>query len=686
MPRTFRTIGLALTCLLMPALAPGAEPPGGRVNNLKVLSDQVDDVSTVANILRSFVRPGMSDEERSKAIWTAVVKYRHQTLPPNEFLAPDSEVHDPVKVFNVYGYCMCCCCSAVVEALNRADGREARGRILNNHSVPEVRYGDGWHMFDTSLIAYFPRPGDGTIAAVDDISAAITAWHEAHPGYRKDGPKLIDLMRSDGWMGWKDRGPALLAACPFYDQGYLPARTHGWDATMVEYDRKSEVYEYGYQTGHRALFSLRPGESFTREAGNRGLHVNLEKMPHWDMLRARAPERDLVYLKQFFPAYRGGVVANGTHSYAPDLAAGDLAAGAERFENLTTGTGEGSSPALQVKEAGRPGVALIPMTSPYVVLGGRMRLKSVRPGDSDGVTLSLSTSNGRRFTTLWTAPVGAHEATIDLGETVLRRYDYTLRLEIRGAAGIDALAIESDFQHAPRTLPWLARGRNTITVAADDAYGRALATRTVSCRITPEDSFTKNETTASMGVAFDNLDVRDGSCWWKRGVGTMTVPIAVPGDLVALRLSAQARARGVKDQVALRASADGGRTWRDLDAIHGPTPGTTRSFRFDAWPPGTRELLLQFALSGNNTIGLMSFRVDADYRDPLAAEDFRPFRVVHRWREEGRPREHAQLVSTLPATYTIDTAAEPEMISVEAEMPGARTREIRDPKSRGRPR
>ena len=88
-------------------------------------------------------------------------------------------------------------------------------------------------------------------------------------------------MRSDGWMGWKSQGPALLAGCPFYDKGYLPARTHGWDATMVEYDRKSEVYEYGYQVGHRALFSLRRGESFVREAANRGLHVNMKTMPAW---------------------------------------------------------------------------------------------------------------------------------------------------------------------------------------------------------------------------------------------------------------------------------------------------------------------------------------------------------------------------------------------------------------------
>ena len=151
------------------------------------------------------------------------------------------------------------------------------------------------------------------------------------------------------------------------------------------------------------------------------------------------------------------------------------------------------------------------------------------------MSLALSTDNGRRFQTLWTAPVGVHEATIDLGEAILRRYAYWLKLEIDSAtpgdgAGIDELEVESDFQHAPRTLAWLGRGRNTINVAADG--DPALATRTIACRITPDTAFTKNETTGTMGVVFDNLDVRDGGCWWKNGVGTMTVPVAVPGDLV----------------------------------------------------------------------------------------------------------------------------------------------------------
>src|SRR4051812_6735380 len=51
---------------------------GSRLNNLKVLSDKVDDVTTLENVLRSFVRPGMTDQERARALWAAAVRYRHQ--------------------------------------------------------------------------------------------------------------------------------------------------------------------------------------------------------------------------------------------------------------------------------------------------------------------------------------------------------------------------------------------------------------------------------------------------------------------------------------------------------------------------------------------------------------------------------------------------------------------------------
>jgi hypothetical protein len=640
---------------------------GGRVNQLKVLSDKIDDVTTVENIVKSFVKRGMSDQERSKALWTAVVKYRHQTTPPNEHLAGDWEAHDPVKIFNVYGYCMCCCCSALVESLNREDGREAQGRILNGHSVPEVRYKNDWHMFDGSLITYFPKPENGTAAAVDEISTVVANWYASHPDYHNNNQKIFQLMRKDGWSGWKAEGPSLLAHCPYYRNGYLPAKTHGWDATMVEYDRKSEVYEYGYDVGHRALFSLRPGESFVREAGNRGLHINMDVDPAWDGLKARAPENDLVYVEEFMPGYRGGVAANGVHRYAPNLAAGDLALGAEIFDNLATGGSAG----LHVKTAGRSGVAVIPMISPYVYLGGRLRIKAAGRSATDQLTLSISTNNAGSFVKIISGPIDrSTETKIDLKEHILRRYAYWLRLELSGSAALNILEIENDFQHAPRTLPWLGKGRNTITVAAD--ADSTIATRSIACRITGDPSFTKNETSTTMGLTFDNVDIKYDACWWKGGTGSMTVPIEVPGDLVSVGFSAQIRARSDRDRVRITSSTNNGRTWREVTVMNGPTQGRTGHYRVSDWPRGTRKVLLRFDFAGNNTVGVQHFRVDADYRDPMAAKGARPFRVVHRWTEGGKERSHTENVTQLPARYPIQALSDPEMVSVAYEMPASR--------------
>jgi hypothetical protein len=120
--------------------------------------------------------------------------------------------------------------------------------------------------------------------------------------------------------------------------------------------------------------------------------------------------------------------------------------------------------------------------------------------------------------------------------------------------------------------------------------------------------------------------------------------------------------------VRVTASTDKGRSWREVAVLKGPTQGRTEHVRVNKWAPNTRKVLLRFEMTGNNTAGVQSFRVDADYRDPMAARTFRPFRVVHRWKENGRERTHTETISGLPTRYTIQAAAEPEMASVSYEM------------------
>ena len=540
-----------LLLLAIPARAQLPEPPangGGRINQLKVLSDKIDDVTTVENIVKSFVKPGMSDQERAEALWTAVVKYRHQTAPPNEYLAGDWEAHDPVKIFNVYGYCMCCCCSALVEALNREDGREARGRILNGHSVPEVRYGNGWHMFDGSLITFFPRPDDGVAASVDEIAAAIADWYAKHPGYQKNGEKILQLMTQGRLDGLESRGPRPAGALPVLPARLLP----GADARLGRHHGRIRPQERGLRVRlprrppgpvlAAARRIVRPRGGQPRPARQHG------RRPELGRPQGPAPENDLVYLKEFFPGYRGGVVANGIHRYAPDLAGG-------RPRSRRRG--------LRQPRLGR-------LAGPPRQDAGQAR----RGRDPDGLAVCLS---GRPAAAQGRGPVGRRSADrLDLdqqrpdfarsipraGRKARRSDDRPEGQDLpplcvlapdrarRGGAGLDRLEIENDFQHAPRTLPWLGKGTNTITVAAD--RDPTIATRSIACRITPDAVFTKNETSSTMGVMFDNVDLQHDACWWKGGTGLMTVPVDVPGDLVALGFSAQVRARGEKDRVRSR--------------------------------------------------------------------------------------------------------------------------------------
>jgi hypothetical protein len=109
-------------CLVLPARMARAQPDGGKpgvVSHVLVLSDKCEDVSSPDAWQRTYIKPGMTDQDRALAIWRTVVRYRHQTNPPNEFLGPEINVHDPLKTIHVYGVGMCCCASSNVCGLAR---------------------------------------------------------------------------------------------------------------------------------------------------------------------------------------------------------------------------------------------------------------------------------------------------------------------------------------------------------------------------------------------------------------------------------------------------------------------------------------------------------------------------------------------------------------------------------------
>ena len=198
--------------------------PVGVVANIKVLSDKVEDVSSVEAWKQSYITDGMSDQDKALAIWRTVTRFRLQTYPPCEGIESDGgHVHDAIKMFNVYGYCQCCCAAACVEYLGRCVGLETRGWSINTHSVAEVKYGGTWHMLDGAYMEYWLN-GQGQIAGVEEINSAVMGWYKANPAARGKAAEYGPA-----------KGPPLMSRNEFFEKNHLPL-TGPWAGAMHAFE------------------------------------------------------------------------------------------------------------------------------------------------------------------------------------------------------------------------------------------------------------------------------------------------------------------------------------------------------------------------------------------------------------------------------------------------------------------
>src|SRR3954463_307105 len=205
-----------------------AAPVVGVVSHLNLVSDKSEDISSLEAWKRTYIREGMSDQEKAIAVFNTLVRYRHQANPPKEYLTSEEaggHVHDPLKTFHVYGYGQCCCASAEVIGLSQYLGLQARGRDISHHSVPEVFCDSGWRLVDGSVMNYHIKP-DGKLASVDEINKAVVEWSKQHPDVATDDKKLRTFAKNGGWKN----GPSLLAGSEqFYGKnGVNTAGWHGW--------------------------------------------------------------------------------------------------------------------------------------------------------------------------------------------------------------------------------------------------------------------------------------------------------------------------------------------------------------------------------------------------------------------------------------------------------------------------
>lgn len=624
----------------------------GVVSHVKVVSDKVQDVSSLEAWKASFIKPGMTDQDKALAIWKSAVMFRHQDIPANEFLETETHPHDPIEVFNVYGYGMCCCASANVEALARYVGMDARGWGITGHSVPEISIGGHWCMFDASLINYFKKP-DGSIAGVEEAGQSISSWMEKHPEFKDNEQKLRKFMPHDGWKN----GPDIIAGGTGYDDnGWLPAATHGWYNTISEFGhpKKNFIYDYGCAVGYEVNVQLRPGEVITRNWSNKGMHINmlgggapgcLNMAVGTDQLRYSPALGDLA----------PGRIGNGTDVWDVPLDEARLKAVALETRNLAAASGGG---AIGIKDAGQPGEWVLRMPSSYVYLGGKVALDATI-GAGGSLAVSYSENNGLDW-----KPVGSFgnsgRQTIDLKPLIFRRYDYRLKFVLNGqGTALSALHIESDIQHSQRPLPALDKGDNTIHFSAGTQEGTITVEGLTEDPAQPKNLLFKDFHPKLTNVADEHLLLKGGQ-------GEVIVPVQTPGDITRLRIGCAYRARDKRDGWTIEASFDEGKTYQPVGKLEGGHAGMGAYLVMDHVPAGARSAWVRFSGVQRNTTLMLDLRLCADYREPHGG--FAPVQVTYDWDEAGTPHHDVHVVHQPDETYTLHCDGKPVMKSIALQL------------------
>ena len=648
-----KRIGRWLSAAAVVATGAAAEPVGV-VSHVKVLSDKVADVSSLAEWRRSFIREGMTDEQKMVAAWKSSCEFVYQDAPPVEYLH-EACVHDAIKEFNVYGYGMCCCASSRIEEFARYLGLPARGWAINGHSVPEVSWGGGWHLLDASLLNYFVR-ADGAIASLDDVERAVQDWLPVHPDLKGNRERLTAFHRESGWTGWK-RGPELLARCPFYDAGgWWPAKTHGWSSTMQEYDGSKKTpfpYEYGYAQGYEVNNQLRRGERLTRNWFHHGLHVNgvAGGGDAPGCLNQKIGEGSMAFLRGMGDL-NDGRIGSGTLEYEVPLADGSFRDGALAAENLANG--DGPRGGIRPQDPARPGRLEIGMPSSYVYLDGKIQLRAAL-GAGGAVRVLLSGNHGLDWREIAVLDQTG-EQEIDIGKSALRRYDYRLKLVLEGAGtSVDRLRIAHSIQCSQRALPTLARGPNRIRFSAGPAEGRVTL-----------EGCTQNDPQGGQVAPLDFHPVLDRvaprNFALQADGGSVTFPVATPGEMTRLQFSGHCRLRDARDSWDMQVSFDGGKTFQSVKTQTGPCQGVCAYVEVSEIPPGTRQAQVRWVGTVRNTTCLFLVRIDADYRQPHGG--FAPVKVTYVWEEDGAEKRDVHVARSAAEEYTLTCAAKPAMKSI----------------------
>jgi len=443
-------------CFILPSLL-AALPALAKVDNVRVTTDKTVDSWDCRSIVEGLSKFGMSDEEKCIALWEYVFRTMFHHATPQDF-GPGEEGRpytlDAIKLLDVYGFGLCTSYGVTLGALFEAAGFPAEVVHFHQgeHTIVQVQYDGSWHAFDPMMGWYVYTKDPKKIASLEDI---------------KQDPALMLDAAKDG-----------RASTPFLPCGDEPQWLAEGAATWESYGPGSVN-----QPRHTMNYSLRPGETLTRQWDNEGVYwsprtpANSVPAHSCPLRRDQACPQFALYWQPYVKDLGGRPVCRYWSTsrlvYEPNLESQSASQDLVRSSNIAYKAQDGKDPAVHPAQAGQPASVVFSVASQYCLADVTLEVTTVR-GDDDTMAVSVSTDGGTTWRALGKVEdTGEKRLTQKLTSLVGGRYGYWLRfdLEAQGAAtdvGLKALKLTNIVMANRYSFPNLVAGPNKVTVRLDN--------------------------------------------------------------------------------------------------------------------------------------------------------------------------------------------------------------------------
>lgn len=382
------------------------------VSNPRVVINDRGNWRTWEDLLAEWTCGARSDQEKALRLWENMRRHTYHLEPLFESDLP----HDPVRLFNIFGFSLCDDAGAAGNALFLAAGLEgSRCRAMDGHVQCEAMVDGRLQFLDVDMDCFYldrenERPVGGDELARDH-----------------------DLVRRE-----LNYGPVVGSFRPSDELAAL----FGADDTHFTSDVR----------GHRLDYVLRPGEQIVFR---------------WDHAGKYAAQ-DAAHSRR--PPYFG----NSRCEFTPRLSPAALDAEAAAHSGWAAAEGGG----LRAATAGAQVTYAVRL--PWLVCGGSLALEVDGGGPQARCAVELAGNDGAWLPVWEARGPGRLQALVPLDAALSVRQDppefgYLVRLTLaEPGQSLRSLRLVTDFMAAPLSLPRLQLGDNRVAYADDTPGAREI--------------------------------------------------------------------------------------------------------------------------------------------------------------------------------------------------------------------